>query len=180
VAHQGQFKNYRVIRSDRKTVSIEVTREREILVRAPRRLSDREIDGIVEKHGAWIKARLEKAESAGENGAEPDEAGREKYVQRARAYLPGRVAYYGGLMGLSPSGITITGAAARFGSCSPKNRLCFSWRLMRYPDEAIDCVVVHELAHIVHKNHGKDFYALIASVMPDYRLRKKLLKAAVR
>jgi predicted metal-dependent hydrolase len=47
---------------------------------------------------------------------------------------------------------------------------------MRCPDEAIDCVVVHELAHIVHKNHGKDFYALINSVMPDYKLRKKLLK----
>ena len=47
---------------------------------------------------------------------------------------------------------------------------------MRYPEEAIDYVVVHELAHIRHKNHGEAFYQLIASVLPDYKERIKLLK----
>ena len=47
---------------------------------------------------------------------------------------------------------------------------------MRYPEEAIEYVVVHELAHLVHRNHGKDFYALVASVMPDYKKRDALLK----
>ena len=74
------------------------------------------------------------------------------------------------------SGITITAARTRFGSCSPKNRLCFSWRLMAYPEEAIDYVVVHELAHLVHRNHGPEFYALVASILPDHKQRRALLK----
>lgn len=57
-----------------------------------------------------------------------------------------------------------------------KNGLCFSWRLMQYPPEAVDYVVVHELAHIVHKNHGNAFYALIGSVLPDYPARRALLR----
>ena len=97
-------------------------------------------------------------------------------MDRARAVLPGKVSHYAGLMGLRPSGITITGARTRFGSCSPKNRLCFSWRLMAYPEEAIDYVVVHELAHIVHRNHGPEFHALVESVLPDHRARRAMLK----
>ena len=97
-------------------------------------------------------------------------------IERAKVELPPRVSHYAKLMGLIPAGITITGAEKRFGSCSAKNRLCFSWHLMRYPEAAIDYVVVHELAHIPHKNHGKAFYALIETVLPDYKARKKLLK----
>lgn len=47
---------------------------------------------------------------------------------------------------------------------------------MQYPSEAIDYVVVHELAHIVHKNHGSDFYKMIETYLPDYKNREKLLK----
>lgn len=57
-----------------------------------------------------------------------------------------------------------------------KNSLCFSLFLMCYPMEAIDAVVVHELAHIRHKNHGPDFYRLVEGTLPDYRQRIGLLK----
>ena len=77
---------------------------------------------------------------------------------------------------MEPTGITVTGAQTRFGSCSPKNRLCFSFRLMDYPMAAIEYVVVHELAHIRHKNHGPDFYKEIAAVLPDWQARRQLLK----
>ena len=72
--------------------------------------------------------------------------------------------------------VTITGAEKRFGSCSARNSICFSWRLMQYPDEAVDYVVVHELAHIQEKNHGRAFYALVGRYMPDWRERRALLK----
>lgn len=97
-------------------------------------------------------------------------------VERAREILPQRVAYYSGLMGLVPTGMKITSAQKRFGSCSGKDSLCFSWRLMLYPMEAVDYVVVHELAHIRHKNHSKAFYALVAQYLPDYKERVQLLK----
>ena len=79
-------------------------------------------------------------------------------------------------MGVCPTGMRITGARTRFGSCSGKNSICFSWRLMAYPQEAVDYVVVHELAHILHKNHGPAFYQCIESVLPDWRQRRALLK----
>lgn len=95
---------------------------------------------------------------------------------RAKTYLPDRIAHYSQIMGVLPTAVTITEAKKRFGSCSATNRICFAWRLMRYPEAAIDYVVVHELAHIRYKNHGADFYRLIASVLPDYQERIKLLR----
>lgn len=79
-------------------------------------------------------------------------------------------------MNLYPTALKITSAKTRFGSCSGKDSICFSYLLMRYPDEAIDYVVVHELAHIKHKNHSKAFYTLIEKYLPDYKEREKLLK----
>ena len=79
-------------------------------------------------------------------------------------------------MGLVPQGVKITSAKTRFGSCSAKNSLCFSYLLLCYPMEAVDYVVVHELAHIRFKNHKKEFYALIEACMPDYKQRRMLLK----
>ena len=96
--------------------------------------------------------------------------------EKARTYIPARVKYYSERMGLFPSAVKISSAAARFGSCSAKNSLNFSYRLMQYPAEAIDYVVVHELAHIKHHNHGKEFYALIGQYLPDYKKRIEILK----
>ena len=97
-------------------------------------------------------------------------------IRRAKEILPQKTAHYSQLMNLYPTGITITGAQKRFGSCSGKNRICFSWRLIQYPEAAIDYVVVHELAHIRHKDHSKAFYACVAEILPDWKERRKLLK----
>ena len=168
--------NYQLIRSDRRTLSLEITRLGEVIIRAPCRCPQREIDRLLENRADWITGHLERQRQRCEMYPEPDEARQAELVTRAQTELPPRVAHYAALMGLLPTGITITGARKRFGSCSFQNRLCFSWRLLQYPDEAVDYVVVHELAHIVHKNHGREFYALIASVLPDYKARQKLLR----
>ncbi len=167
---------YTLIRSSRRTLSLEITRDLTVRVRAPMRCPKEEIDRFVERHESWIAAHLETQRQRLAAHPEPTEEERLALIDRARRELPERVAHYAALMGVQPSGITITGARRRYGSCSGKNRLCFTWRLMAYPDEAIDSVVVHELAHIVHKNHGRDFYALVKSVLPDYDQRKKLLE----
>ena len=81
-------------------------------------------------------------------------------------------------MGTDYTGIKITSAKTRYGSCSAKNSLCFSLYLMQKPLYAVDYVIVHELAHTVHHNHGKDFYKLIEKYMPDYKDRISFLKGA--
>ena len=79
-------------------------------------------------------------------------------------------------MDVRPTGLKITTARKRYGSCSGKNSLCFSCFLMDCPEEAIDLVVVHELCHIREKNHAPRFYALLGQYLPDYKERKKLLR----
>ena len=167
---------YEVIRSDRRTVALEVTREGRVLVRAPRRMTQKDIDSFVAKHQDWLNTHLAKQKTWQAAHPEPTKQEQQAMLERAKAILPEKVDHYAKSMGLQPSGITITGARTRFGSCSPKNRLCFSWRLMAYPEEAIDYVVVHELAHIVHRNHGPEFHALVERILPDHRKRRDLLK----
>ena len=167
---------YELIRSSRRTMALEITRDCRVLVRAPMRISKQRIDAFVSAHADWIEAHMAVQQRRRENHPETTEEERADCIRRAREELPGKVAKYSEIMGLYPTGITITGAERRFGSCSGKNRICFSWRLMRYPEEAIDYVVVHELAHIHHKDHSKNFYACVEEVLPDWRERRKLLK----
>ncbi len=168
--------NYTLIRSDRKTIGLEVRRDGSILVRAPLRLSRDRIDRFVQEHSQWILDAQSRQQVRQAAHPEPDAQEILRLKNMAKELLPIKVAAFAKTMGLSPAGITITSARTRFGSCSSANRLSFSWRLMQYPDAAIDYVVVHELAHIVHKNHSADFHALVAKYLPDHKQRRALLK----
>lgn len=168
--------NYTLIRTDRKTLCISVKPEAEIVVRAPKRLPKREIERFLSAHKAWIDTHVEQARLRAEKYPEPSAQEQEALIARAWEILPPLVQKHAASMGVSPTGLRITGARQRFGSCSAKNALCFSWRLMRYPAEAIEYVVVHELAHIREKNHSAAFYSVVAAEMPDYKARCKLLR----
>ena len=167
---------YSVIRTNRRTLALEITHSLNILVRAPKRCTQKDIESFVNAHKDWINVHMEYQRRRKEKFPEPTQEERQLLIAKAKIELPVRVTYYESKMGFYSAGIKITGARTRYGSCSGKNRICFSWRLMQYPQEAIDYVVVHELAHIAHKNHGKKFYELIASVLPDYRARQAVLK----
>ncbi len=168
--------SYTLIRSRRKTLSLEIQRDLTVVVRAPLRATRREIDAFVQSHEQWLAKHLEEMARRRENHPEPTPEQAQELRRRAHAVLPGKVAHYSAVMGVTPTRITITGARTRFGSCSAKDALSFSWRLMDYPEQAIDYVVVHELAHIVHKNHSPAFHALVASVLPDHLQRRALLR----
>ena len=167
---------YTLIRSKRKTLALEITREARLVVRAPLRCPRREIDRFLQQKERWIAVHMAKMQARLENHPEPTAEEEAALRQKAKDLLPPLVENYAALMGVVPAGITITGARTRFGSCSPKNRLCFSFRLMDYPMAAIEYVVVHELAHIRQKNHGPAFYKEIETVLPDWRERNRLLK----
>ena len=167
---------YELRRSGRKTLSVEVGREGQVIVRAPLRLSQKRIEQFVAAHADWIARAQQRQRARLAAHPEPDEARQAALIRRARTELPHKVARYAREMGVQPAAVTITAARTRFGSCSAKNRICFSWRLMEYPEAAVDYVVVHELAHIVHKNHGPQFWALVERYLPDWRARRALLR----
>lgn len=166
---------YKLIRSNRKTIELSIDDDFLPLVKAPLKMSTEVIEKFVVKHEKWIEKQITKKREHDEKFAlSPEEETMLK--EKALSYLKERTEYFAKLMGLKYSGIKITSAKKRFGSCSGKNSICYSWLLMQYPAEAIDYVVVHELAHIIYKNHGKNFYKLIEKYLPDYKKREKLLK----
>lgn len=168
---------YQVIRSDRRTVALEITPKLEVVVRAPRWMREKDIERFVREREGWIVTHLEKQRIRQQNRPpEPTPAQEQAYRKRAAEILPPLVERYAAVMGVRPTGVRITGAKTRFGSCSGKNAICFSWRLMQYPMEAIEYVVVHELAHIRYHNHSAAFYRFVRSILPDYQTRAALLR----
>lgn len=166
---------YKIIRTSRKTTQLSIDDSLEIVVRTglfePEWRIDRfvrENEQWIEKHIAMKKLQIEKDRKAEQNSDE--------LRADAREYLAKRTGYWEAVTGLKCTGIKITSAKHRFGSCSCRNSICYSYRLMQYPEEAIDYVILHELCHIRYKNHGASFYRLIEKYMPDYKNRIKLLK----
>ena len=168
--------DYTLIRSRRKTLAIEVSREGQVVVRAPLRCPQKTIDSFVESRRDWIAAAVERQQQRLAAHPPLTEAETKALRQQAKSYIPGRVAHWANRMGLAPTAVKITAARTRFGSCSSKGSLCFSLYLMQYPPAAIDAVVVHELCHMRHRDHSPAFYAEVERWLPDYREREKLLK----
>lgn len=168
--------DYTLIRAERRTLSLRLAPDGTVIVRAPRTLEKQKIDAFVAAHEVWIaRARLRLYIHTLAH-PEPTEAERAALIERAKRELPARVAHWSAVTGLTPTGVKITSARTRFGSCSSRGSLCFSWRLMQYPDAAIDLVVVHELCHLAQPDHSAAFYALLARYLPDHRERMALLR----
>lgn len=167
---------YTLIRSDRKTLAIQITPAGEVLVRSPRYASKMQIESFLLSKQGWIEKHCKRAQERQRDCWEPTAQEAEQLIAKAKELLPVLINKYAEQMGLWPTHVTITGARTRFGSCSGKNRISFSWRLMAYPQPAIEYVVVHELAHIQEKNHSANFYKLVAQYLPDYKEREAMLK----
>lgn len=98
------------------------------------------------------------------------------YRARAREVLQERVRLYAPHFPVAPLHLRITGARRRWGSCSTNGTVSFAWRLVMAPEEIIDYVVVHELAHLQEMNHSQRFWEVVAGVLPDYPRRRAWLQ----
>jgi len=98
------------------------------------------------------------------------------YKRQAKVNIPKRVRWYANLHKYTYRGIKITSASRRWGSCTAKENLNFTWKLMLLPIRIVDYVVAHELAHLKQPNHSKKFWAEVEKMLPDYKERRKWLK----
>lgn len=169
-----------VVRSSRKTTAIQVVSSRRVVVRAPHRAPAAAIERAVEARSGWIMSALERQAARERSGGPmPTELEFESWRQLAKTDLPARVHRWAPMVGCAPSRIHIRNQATRWGSCSSSGTLSLNLQLMRFPDWVRDYVVVHELAHLVHPNHGPDFWALVARTFPSHREARALLREAV-
>ena len=167
--------DYRVIRSDRRTAAIQITRDGAVLVRCPRRMPEAEIRRLVVSKSDWIERHLAALTTA---PAEPALTAGEldELKRRARDVIPARTAHFAPLAGVTYGKITIRSQKSRWGSCSSRGDLSFNCLLMLAPPEVLDYVVAHELCHRLEMNHSPRFWAEVERVLPDYRVRRKWLK----
>lgn len=99
-----------------------------------------------------------------------------RYRSAARTMFEQRCAYYRQYTGGRYTSVTIRDQKTRWGSCSSRGTLSFNYRLIFAPPAVLDYVVVHELCHLTHMNHSKEFWNLVGTVMPDYKTHRKWLK----
>ena len=169
-----------IIKCNRKTIAIEVRQDLGVIVRAPKRASNREIMKFVEQKQDWIakhlphmQIRYEETRRGKEKQFTDDDI--RKIKDEAKMVIPDRVKYYADIMGVTFGKITIKNQKTRWGSCSSKGNLNFNCLLMLTPDKVRDYVVIHELCHLKQMNHSKMFWAEVEKVMPDYKVYRQWL-----
>jgi predicted metal-dependent hydrolase len=165
-----------LIRSRRRSISITVTREGRVVVRAPHHADSALIDAFVERKRVWVEkhcARMHERKAARPQYT-PDEIAILK--SKAAQLIPVRVEHFARLHGLTYRRIRISDARTRWGSCSPRKTLSFSWRLAMAPDEVVDYVVAHELAHTVELNHSDRFWRFLKTMIPEHGEHRNWLR----
>lgn len=171
----------RIIRSRRKTISIQIDENLRITVRAPLRMKEAAIQTFIEERSEWIEKHLEKMrerqeELQNEQAEQLTLSELRALAEDAVSYIPGRVSFYAREIGVNYGRITIRNQKSRWGSCSSEGNLNFNCLLMLTPAEVIDYVVVHELCHRLEMNHSRYFWAEVERILPDYKKRRKWLK----
>lgn len=96
--------------------------------------------------------------------------------RQARHYLPERLAYLAEKHGFSYAKVRLSHATTRWGSCTGKTTISLNIALMTLPNDAIDYVIIHELCHLRHPNHSRDFWREVGQIVPNYKYYDKLLK----
>lgn len=173
--------NVTVVRSKRKTIAIQVNSDQSVIVRAPLRVPQSEIDRILKEKDSWIKKHIKKMQDRQEELASDDvhritEEELKALAKKAHRDIPQRVALYAEQIGVDYGRISIRNQKTRWGSCSSKGNLNFNCLLMLAPEEVIDYVVVHELCHRKHMNHSKAFWNEVATIIPNYKEYERWLK----
>lgn len=185
-----------------RTVPVEVrhsprARHARILVRSacrielvvPPRVHDRDLDGMLESHRAWIERALAREESRPHLGLDgliwlegapvPRPRGDVErwYRERARTAATETATREAARLGVDFDRVRIADQRTRWGSCSRKRTLSFSWRLVVAPRSVLDYVVVHELCHLRHHDHSRRFWAALGEARPTWRAEAGWLRA---
>lgn len=207
----------KIIRSRRRTIALQVLPDASIIVRAPLRISLKEIEKFIYENIRWIEEHLKKVKSKPKptlidykDGESFFFLGKKYkleiglhdkiqikddrllfpiglnfriqkdlqawYIKQAKNIISTQVDYFAEKMNTSYLDIQFSDTKSQWGRCTHDNRLQFSWRLVMAPMLVLNYVVVHELAHTIHKNHSSSFWSKVRLFNPSYKQNIKWLK----
>lgn len=154
-----------------------MTQEGNVIVRAPQRMSTREIEGIVEQKKSWIGKHLQemaKREPVAVHELDPELE--KMYREMAKEILTIECDRLSKVMGITYNKLTIRDQKSRWGSCSSQRNISLNWRLIFMHPMIARYVVIHELAHIRYMNHSREFWSEVERYMPNYQKYRGWLK----
>lgn len=206
--------DYQLIRSKRKTLSLQINTKAELIIRSPKNLSIKEIESFVNDKSEWIKKKQRAIQS--KIIPSPNYTEDEYFLYLGNQYplihntnqtsslhfdgkvfslkgdglsafhtwykttfkkvaLP-RLDYYAQLHQLNYQQVRFKAQKTLWGSCSAVNNINLNYLLIQAPISVVDYVIVHELAHIKHKNHSKHFWSFVSQILPNYKASKRWLQ----
>ncbi len=167
----------KVVRSRRRSLSLTVDHEGQVIIKAPNHIKNEFIVDFVKQKKRWIQKNLAKVQVSKERVKTID-LSKEKLAilkSRSQEILSKETQEVGARMNLVPANIKTTSARTLWGSCTVDNIVRLNWRLLLVPQECREYVIIHELAHITHKNHSGEFWNLVGQHCTNYKeLRQKL------
>lgn len=170
-----------IIRSKRRSMAIQIRTDGSVVVRVPMHASDRAIKRFVSAHARWIadnrgqmsERRKKLADNPYDIPAWESLSAADKKI--AKQKIMEHVDYYARRMEIDYGSISMRNQKSRWGSCSSKGNLNFNYRLAYLPEELLDYVVVHELAHRRHMDHSAAFWEEVETYYPAYKKCRQML-----
>lgn len=159
---------YELIKSPIKNMYIYV-REGRVTVKVPYRLKDKEIQEFISKKSKWIYDKLKQEPKIVEKMIEPEE------VERLEEIVRTKIEKYAILLKVMPNKVRIKDIKYAWGSCSSNRNITISKKLAKKEEKVIEYVVLHEMCHLRHMNHSKEFWNLVESYLPEYKTYRALL-----
>ncbi|MCI8412412.1 MAG: M48 family metallopeptidase [Clostridia bacterium] len=161
---------YTLVRLKIKNMYIQIKNE-QVIVKAPIKLNEKYINEFVNKKSKWIYENLEKSRktSKTENIEQQD-------IYRLSEIVKESVEKYSKILEVKPGKVRIKDIKYAWGSCSSNRNISINMHLAKKPKEVIEYVVLHEMCHLIHMNHSKQFWNLVERNMPKYKEYKKKLK----
>ena len=167
----------KIIRSKRKTISIQLIDHTHLVVRSPLCLADADIARYLTAKSSWISKTRSKFQNQVSSSAQPYTGVElESFRNDAEIDIRNRIAYFAPLIGVQYHSASFGFQVSRWGSCSSNGNLRFNALLMDSPSHVRDYVVVHELCHLKHMNHSKAFWNEVHCALPGYKESQKWLK----
>lgn len=173
------MENIKIIRSRRKTVSLQIRQDASLEVRVPLYMTEKEIMDFLHDKSSWIEKNRQKVLERQEKikKLKPLTAEEIKELaKKAALVITEKAAYFAEKIGVDYGRITIRCQKSRWGSCSGKGNLNFNCLLMLVPEDVLDYVIVHELCHRKEMNHSAVFWKEVAGILPDYKKQVIWLK----
>ncbi len=171
-----------IIRSDRRSVAVEIRRDLSVAIRVPRSMNDADIRKFIIDKTPWIEKHLElmREKLADEAKKSPVRAFTDEEIEaladEAFRVIPEGVRVFAKMIGVTYGRITIRNQVSRWGSCSSKGNLNFNCLLMLCPEPVRDYVIIHELCHLKYMDHSKDFWSEVKKYCPDAKEHELWLK----